>query len=62
MFESVATDLQAHRSVAVGLNEQVHMLHLTRTYSYVPMLVPNQRAGKHNCTRSSCMYATVAPE
>ena len=28
MFESVATDLQAH-SVVVWLNQQVNMLHLT---------------------------------
>ena len=40
MFESVATDLQAH-SVVVWLNQQVYMLHLPQTRSYVPMLVPN---------------------
>ena len=27
-----------------------------------PQLVPDSQAGKHNCTRPSCMYFTVAPE
>ena len=26
------------------------------------MLVPNQWAGKHNCTRQSDIYVTVAPD
>ena len=46
----------------MGLNQQVYMLHLPQTRSYVPMLVPNQRAGKHNCTRQSGMYVSVAPD
>ena len=61
MFESVATDLQAHLWLW-GLNQQVYLLHLPQTRSYIPMLVPNQRAGKHNCTRPSDMFVTVAPD
>ena len=36
--------------------------YLPQIRSYVPMLVPIQRAGKHNCTRSSGMYVTVAAD
>ena len=39
----------------------IYMLHLPQTRSFVPMLLPNLRPGKHNCTRPSCMYFTVAP-
>ena len=46
----------------MGLNQQVYQLHLPQTRSYVPMLVPKQRAGKHNCTRPSGIYVTVAPD
>ena len=45
----------------ICLNQQVYLLPLPQARSYVPMLVPNQRAGKHNCTRPSGMYVTVAP-
>ena len=37
-------------SVVVWLNQQVYMLHLSQTSTYGPMLVPNQRACKHNFT------------
>ena len=40
----------------------IYMLHLPQTRSYVRMLLPNLRPGKHNCTRPSCMYFTVAPD
>ena len=49
-------------SVVVWLNQQVCMLHLPQTRSYVCMLLPNLRPGKRNCTRPSCMYFTVAPD
>ena len=38
------------------------MLHLPQTRSYVSKLVPNQQVGKHNCTRPSGMYVTVASD
>ena len=38
------------------------MLHMPQTCSCVPMLLPNQRVGKHKCTRQSSMYVTVAPD
>ena len=57
MFESVATDLQAHLSLW-GLNQQVYLLHFHQTHRYVSMFIPNQRAGKHSCTRTSGMYVT----
>ena len=40
----------ASTSVVVGLNQQIYMLHLSQTSTYGPMLVPNQRACKHNFT------------
>ena len=46
----------------MGLNQQVYLLHLPQTHSCVPMLVLNQRAGKHNSTRPSDIYVTVAPD
>ena len=42
----------------MGLNQQVYLLHLPQTRMYVPMLVPNQRAGKQNCTRPSVLHVT----
>ena len=60
MFESVSNHLQHICSCGAELN-QVYMLHLPQTRSYVPMLVLNQLAGKHNCTRPSGMYVTIAP-
>ena len=52
----------ASSSAVVGLNQQVYLLPLPLTHSYVPMLVPNQQAGKHNCTWPSDIYVTVAPD
>ena len=47
--------------VVVGpSSQQVYLLHLLHGMS--PMLVPNQQAGKQNCTRPSGMYVTVAPD
>ena len=53
--------MQAHL-LLWGLNQQVYLLHLPQTRSYVPILIPNQRAGMHNCTRSSGLYVTVASD
>ena len=49
----------ASTSVVVGLNQQVYMLHLPQTRIYVPILVPNQRACKHNFTILTGIYMYV---
>ena len=51
----------ANTFVVVGLCQQVCLLHLPQTRSYV-FYACTQPAVKHNCTRPSGMYVTVAPD
>ena len=46
----------------LGLKQHVYMLHFPQTRCYVPMVIPKQQAGKHNCIRPSGIYVTVAPD
>ena len=52
----------ANTFVVVGLCQQVCLLHLPQTGSYVFYVCTRPRAVKHNCTRPSDMYVTVAPD
>ena len=52
LSKNVKTQISTRTSIRPKMPCPVtYMLHLPQTRSYVPMLIPNKRAGKHNCTR-----------